>query len=137
MYCWNRTLATSIGPLASLHICGFPFINKQKNSRYAVALVRCIKMWTYIWSANNIEPVQTVWMCRLACLNTGGKSWSFSVPAWQGLNWDKINCFILCSRISINEQTNTNVTNKFIHNYTLDGDLLLYSFTTELLTFPK
>ena len=39
---------------------------------------RNIKMRTWSWTANSIEPCQTPQMCRVAWLYTGGKSWSLS-----------------------------------------------------------
>ena len=50
---------------------------KWNNSSYILALsiiiFRDIKMKTWRWSANSIEPGQTAQMCGLAWLYTGGK----------------------------------------------------------------
>ena len=50
-----------------------------------IIMLRDIKTKTWSWSANSVEPGQTVWMCRLTWLYTGGKGLSHLVPAGEGL----------------------------------------------------
>ena len=52
----------------------------------SIIIFKDVKIWTWSWSANSIEPGQTAWMCRLALLYTGGKGQSLSVLAGSGLN---------------------------------------------------
>ena len=58
---------------------------KWNNPPYIFVTVhyhfRDIKMKTWNWSANSIEPGQTARMCSLAWLYTGGKGYSLSVLA--------------------------------------------------------
>ena len=73
LYLWWCMSTLTLNLLNFLNgIIQLPFLD------LSIIIFRDIKMITWSWSANSIQPGQTEWMCRLAWLYTGGKICIFS-----------------------------------------------------------